>query len=117
MSACSQSKITTGGRETALPEVTVFESGLEWLQPQDAGEEVGIGRLLLTDRETLMVSSVNPHVGTDETAVWDTGSTTGCWCSLGGSSQLGWTRTAACGQRMKRKYRTDHVNCRIMLLS
>lgn len=59
--------------ETALPEVTVFESGLEWLQPQDAGEEVGIGRLLLTDRETLMVSSVNPHDGTDETAVWGHG--------------------------------------------
>lgn len=59
--------------ETALPEVTVFESGLEWLQPQEAGEEVGIGRLLLTDRETLMVSSVNPHDGTDETAVWGHG--------------------------------------------
>ena len=45
----------------AVPEARVFISGLEWLRGGDA--ETAIGRLLLIDRETLLVSSWEPNTG------------------------------------------------------
>ncbi|WP_254543720.1 TrmB family transcriptional regulator [Halomarina pelagica] len=51
--------------QDALPDVEVFVSGLEWLNsdPTDASDETAISRLLLIDRNTILVSSVT----TDET--------------------------------------------------
>jgi sugar-specific transcriptional regulator TrmB len=59
--------------EEELPDVTLFESELEWLQPQDDDEEEAIGRLLLVDRETLLVSSVGHHSPYNESALWSDG--------------------------------------------
>jgi hypothetical protein len=51
--------------QTAVPDATTFISGLEWLHGQDATEnETAIGRLLLIDRSTILVSSLMP--GTKE---------------------------------------------------
>ena len=50
---------------TAVPDATTFISGLEWLHGEDATEnETAIGRLLLVDRSTILVSSLMP--GTKE---------------------------------------------------
>lgn len=54
----------------AVPDSEVFESELEWLQPQTGGETERIGRLLLIDREKLLLSSVGPHSADGETAIW-----------------------------------------------
>ena len=43
-----------------LPVAQVFETDLTWLMGPETGEEVAISRLLLTDRETLLVSSFYP---------------------------------------------------------
>lgn len=44
--------------QDALPDVEVFVSGLEWLRAGElSGDETEIGRLLLVDRETILVSS------------------------------------------------------------
>ena len=49
----------------AVPDATTFISGLEWLHGEDATEnEAAIGRLLLIDRSTILVSSLMP--GTKE---------------------------------------------------
>lgn len=58
-------------RETvqeALPGAEVFVSGLEWLgsTPADVTDETTISRLLLVDRNTILVSSV--HEATSDTA-------------------------------------------------
>ncbi|GAB6861850.1 TrmB family transcriptional regulator [Haloplanus litoreus] len=51
--------------QTAVPNATTFLSGLEWLHGENATEEdAAIGRLLLTDRSTILVSSIMP--GTKE---------------------------------------------------
>lgn len=48
--------------QTAVPDATTFISGLEWLQGEDATEdETAIGRLLLVDRSTILVSSIMPQ--------------------------------------------------------
>ncbi|MFC6962972.1 TrmB family transcriptional regulator [Halocatena marina] len=57
---------------TALPDVTLFASELEWLQPRSTEDET-IGRLLLVDRETLLVSSIGRHTPTEEAALWSDG--------------------------------------------
>jgi sugar-specific transcriptional regulator TrmB len=45
----------------AVPEATTFISGLEWLHGEaTAEEETAIGRLLLVDRSTFLVSSIVP---------------------------------------------------------
>ena len=45
--------------QTAVPDATTFISGLEWLHGEDATEdETAIGRLLLIDRSTILVSSI-----------------------------------------------------------
>lgn len=60
--------------DTALPNVTLFESELDWLQPQSSAEaEEAIGRLLLVDRETLLVSSLAHHSPYTESALWSDG--------------------------------------------
>ncbi|WP_416838835.1 TrmB family transcriptional regulator [Haloferax sp. DFSO52] len=47
--------------QTAVPDATTFISGLEWLHGENASEdETAIGRLLLTDRSTILVSSIMP---------------------------------------------------------
>jgi hypothetical protein len=60
--------------EETLPDVTLFESELDWLQPQDDEEdEEAIGRLLLIDRERLLVSSLSHHSPYTESALWSDG--------------------------------------------
>lgn len=47
--------------QSALPTATTFISGLGWLQGEnDAKGETAIGRLLLVDREKILVSSIMP---------------------------------------------------------
>ena len=47
--------------QTAVPDATTFISGLEWLHGENATEEeTAIGRLLLIDRSTILVSSIIP---------------------------------------------------------
>ncbi|ELZ65993.1 putative transcriptional regulator [Haloferax prahovense DSM 18310] len=59
--------------KTAVPDATTFISGLEWLQGEDATEnETAIGRLLLIDRSTILVSSLMPDTK-DEQAIFGEG--------------------------------------------
>ena len=44
--------------QDAVENATTFISGLEWLHSNTHGDETGIGRLLLVDRSTLLVSSI-----------------------------------------------------------
>ena len=62
----------------ALPTANVFVSGLEWLHGDDGDQEheTAIGRLLLVDRETILVSSIEPSTG-KELAVFGTGFSNG----------------------------------------
>ncbi len=56
----------------SLPEVEVFTSGLEWLQNDDGDvDDTTISRLLLVDRETILVSSVHSssNSGVSDSAV------------------------------------------------
>jgi sugar-specific transcriptional regulator TrmB len=47
--------------QTAVPTATTFISGLEWLHGESPAEdETAIGRLLLTDRSAILVSSIMP---------------------------------------------------------
>ena len=47
--------------QTAVPDATTFLSGLEWLHGEDATmDDTAIGRLLLIDRSTILVSSIMP---------------------------------------------------------
>jgi sugar-specific transcriptional regulator TrmB len=50
-----------------LPDVSVYTSGLEWLRPDatNSADPTGISRLLLVDRNTILVSSV--HSASDGT--------------------------------------------------
>ncbi|MFB6268478.1 MAG: TrmB family transcriptional regulator [Halobacterium sp.] len=59
----------------AVPSATTYISGLEWLHGDDgddADDEAAIGRLLLVDRSTFLVSSVTDSSG-DEQAVFGSG--------------------------------------------
>lgn len=59
--------------KAGVPYANKFVSGLEWLHEQDdTREDSAIGRLLLVDRETLLVSSYEPTTGT-ERAVFGSG--------------------------------------------
>ena len=67
-----------GMLQDALPDTDVFVSGLEWLasSPVDPGDETTISRLLLVDRNTILVSSVKENGSDDletEKAVFGTG--------------------------------------------
>jgi hypothetical protein len=47
--------------QSAIPNATTFISGLEWLHGEaDREDETAIGRLLLVDRSTILVSSIMP---------------------------------------------------------
>ncbi|MFD1634386.1 TrmB family transcriptional regulator [Haloplanus ruber] len=53
--------------QTAVPDATTFISGLEWLHGEDATEdEAAIGRLLLIDRSTILVSSIMPDTKAEQ---------------------------------------------------
>lgn len=57
--------------ERSVPEARTFVSGLDWLRGR-GDEEVAMGRLLLVDRSTILVSSLVPDSG-EEHAVFGTG--------------------------------------------
>lgn len=58
---------------TAVPNATTFISGLEWLHATDDSEdETAIGRLLLVDRSTILVSSIMPDTK-EEQAIFGKG--------------------------------------------
>jgi len=44
-----------------LSTTRVFETGLDWLTGTESGDEVAISRILLIDRETLLIGSYYPH--------------------------------------------------------
>ena len=56
--------------QATVPEVEVFESELEWLQPQTEKEDERIGRLLLVDRGRVLLSSLSSGNSVSETAIW-----------------------------------------------
>ncbi|WP_435366038.1 TrmB family transcriptional regulator [Haloarchaeobius sp. DYHT-AS-18] len=59
--------------QTSVPDATTFISGLEWLHGEDVTEdETAIGRLLLVDRSTILVSSIMPG-SKEERAVFGEG--------------------------------------------
>ncbi|EJN57475.1 TrmB family transcriptional regulator [Halogranum rubrum] len=59
--------------QTAVPDARTFISGLEWLHGENATEdETAIGRLLLIDRSTILVSSLMPDTK-EEQAIFGEG--------------------------------------------
>lgn len=59
--------------EAAVPNATTFVSGLEWLHSgSEADDETAIGRLLLVDRSTILVSSIMPK-SKEEQAIFGKG--------------------------------------------
>jgi len=57
----------------AVPDATTFVSGLEWLHGENATEDdAAIGRLLLVDRESILVSSIMPD-SKEEQAIFGEG--------------------------------------------
>ncbi len=59
--------------QAAVPDATTFVSGLEWLHAADTTEEdTAIGRLLLIDRSTILVSSIMPD-SKEEQAIFGEG--------------------------------------------
>ncbi len=60
----------------AVPAARVFVSNLDWLAENGDGQQTAIGRLLMVDRETILVSSIEP-VDASELAVFGQGSGNG----------------------------------------
>ncbi len=59
--------------QSAVPAATTFTSGLEWLHGEDTAEDdTAIGRLLLVDRSTILVSSIMPD-SKEEQAIFGEG--------------------------------------------
>lgn len=59
-----------------LPNVTTFETGLDWLTGPWEDHEVAISRILLVDRETLLIGSYYPNTENspeNEQAIYATG--------------------------------------------
>jgi hypothetical protein len=51
----------------AVPNATTFVSGLEWLRSENgADDDLAIGRLLLVDRSTILVSTLVPDTGEEQ---------------------------------------------------
>lgn len=58
--------------ERAVPEATTFTTGLDWLDAGESADEVLIGRMLLVDRSTILVSSLVP-TSREEQAIFGEG--------------------------------------------
>jgi predicted transcriptional regulator len=58
--------------QEVVPSAMTYLSGLEWLRSSDASDDVRIGRLLLVDRSTILVSTIVPGTH-EERAVFGTG--------------------------------------------
>ena len=59
--------------QSLIPGATTFTSGLEWLHGEDTAEDdTAIGRLLLIDRSTILVSSIMPETK-EEQAIFGEG--------------------------------------------
>jgi sugar-specific transcriptional regulator TrmB len=58
--------------ESAVPDAQTFLSGLDWLSDGVTGNEVAIGRLMLVDRSTILVSTLDATT-TDEHAIFGGG--------------------------------------------
>ena len=53
--------------QTAVPNATTFISGLEWLHGEnDMENNTAIGRLVLVDRSTILVSTIMPDTGKEQ---------------------------------------------------
>lgn len=61
-----QTDSITRSLEQTLPKARVFETGLDWLTGPKNDEEVAISRILLVDRETLLIGSYYPESTDDE---------------------------------------------------
>jgi sugar-specific transcriptional regulator TrmB len=55
-----------------VPDVGVFTTDLGWLEPEEGTDEASVSVLVLVDRDTLLVSAVNPN-GDGEHAVFGEG--------------------------------------------
>lgn len=55
-----------------VPRAQAFVSGLEWLRGDEDPNELAVGRLLLADRSTILVSTILPDTG-EEHAVFGHG--------------------------------------------
>lgn len=51
--------------QAEVPTATTYLSGLNWLQGPEAADEAAIGRLLLVDRATILVSSTMPDTNVE----------------------------------------------------
>lgn len=58
--------------EPAVPEATVFVSGLDWLRQQRQAGEPSVGRLLLVDESTILLSTIVAESG-EEHAIYGEG--------------------------------------------
>lgn len=56
----------------AIPKATTFLSGLGWLHAVESPDDLAIGRLLLVDRSTILVSTITPETK-EEQAVFGGG--------------------------------------------
>jgi len=58
--------------QAAVPKATTFISGLEWLHGEEATkDDTAIGRLLLIDRSTILVSSIMPETREEQAIFGD----------------------------------------------
>jgi sugar-specific transcriptional regulator TrmB len=55
----------------AVPDAKTFISGLDWLHGENDRAETGIGRLLLVDRSTILVSSIVPDTKQEQAIFGD----------------------------------------------
>ncbi|ELY59091.1 TrmB family transcriptional regulator [Natronolimnohabitans innermongolicus] len=69
-----QSEAVIDRLESRLPDFRVFETGLDWLVASEDETEVAISRILLIDRETLLIGTYYPSTGeTKEQAIFAKG--------------------------------------------
>ncbi|QSW97936.1 TrmB family transcriptional regulator [Haloterrigena alkaliphila] len=61
-----QTPETAATLEGRLPETHVFQTGLDWLTGSEADAEVAISRILLVDRETLLIGTYYPDASNGE---------------------------------------------------
>ncbi|MFU8866691.1 TrmB family transcriptional regulator [Natronococcus sp.] len=71
-----QTEAITESLGTELPNIRVFGTALDWLTGTESEDEVAISRILLVDRETLLIGSYYPKAGggrTKEQAIFARG--------------------------------------------